>query len=65
MRSIAPTLLECAQILGRVGIFFGQRFDIADFAMGRLTPGYSVFAPKNQPRKPSGITRLCEMYYQE
>jgi hypothetical protein len=57
--------LECAQILGRVVIFFGQRFDIADFAIGRLTPGYSVFAPKNQPRKPSGITRLCEMYYQE
>jgi len=55
--------LECAQILARVVIFFGQRFDIADCDISRFTPGYSVFAPKNQPRKPSGITRLCEMYY--
>jgi len=28
--------LECAQIIGHVGIFFGQRIDIANFDIGRL-----------------------------
>ena len=32
-------MLKCAQILGRVGIFFGQRFDIADFDIGRFHAG--------------------------
>jgi hypothetical protein len=33
-----PTLLESAQIIGRVRILFGQYIDIADFDVGWLHP---------------------------
>jgi hypothetical protein len=57
-------LLECAQILGGVGIFFGQRFDIADFDIGRFHAGpFGACAEEPAPKAFMGSRALCEMYY--